>query len=218
MTISGKGKIVDFFSNHPEKRFKKGEVILKPDDSIHEIFYIQSGMVRQYSISQEGEEATLHVFHTGSYFPIMLVLASLTNKYYFEAMTDIIIMTASTPTVIEFIEKNPDVLLDLTTRFAEGICGLLEKIEENMHMHAYQRVISILLYLGKKFGHQEEPYEKEGIELHFSHNHIASWTGLQRETVSRQIEKLQKKHIVSSRNHRLVIHSLNALQKELALP
>lgn len=218
MAVSGKQKIIDFFSKHPEKLFKKREIILRPDDSTRDIFFIQNGMVRQYSISQEGEEATLHVFHADSYFPIMLVLASRPNKYYFEAMTDVVTREASASAVIEFIKKDQDVLFDLTARFAEGICGLLEKIEENMHMHAYQRVSSVLLYLGKKFGHHDKGNKTKRIELNFSHNQIASWTGLQRETVSRQIEKLQKKHIVSSKKQRLIILSLGALQKELALP
>lgn len=212
MTIP-QNNIKRFFAIYEQKSFKKGTTILSPNDPIRYIYHIEKGEVRQYAVSQEGEEATLHIFHPGSYFPIMLTLSQKENAYFFEALTDTVIRIAPTSDVTTFLHKNPDVLFDLTVRFAKAIEGLLEKTMSLLLEHAYQKVISILLYLSK---HEARKKKGSAIELLFSHEDIAGWIGVERETVSRQIEKLQKIGLVTTKKHSVLIHNIAKLRDELS--
>lgn len=214
MESLAKQKLLQFFRRYKKVAFKKREIILRADQQeIRSIIFIEKGSVRQYHIAPNGEETTLHEYFEGSFFPIMLVLAKHQNTYYFEAVEPTFAYIAPAKDVVLFLKKNPDVLYDLTVRFAHGLNGLLQKVERFTHEHAYQKVISTLLFLIKH--HAPIITRTDTVTLCVTHSEIASWIGTQRETVSRQLEKLQKKGIIQSKNHQITIKSLILLQKEL---
>jgi CRP/FNR family transcriptional regulator len=208
--MEAKNNVEIFFSKYKKRTYKKGELILRADQEISNIFYIKTGIVRQYIISQFGQETSLATFSEGSYFPIMIYIANSKNKYYFEAVEDSTIFIAPAKDVLVFVKDNKDVMFDLTKRMALGLNGMLEKVESLLQTSSYERVIRFLTYAIKKFG--KDAGEKY-VEVDFSHSDLASWIGLQRETVSRQIEKLEKKKIIISKNRKMLIDP-TLLEKE----
>lgn len=202
-----------FFSQFPLISLRKGEIVLRPDQHIQDIYLLKSGKVRMYAISSDGEEVTLHMFRPFAYFPLMLVLSNVTNNYYLEAMEPSVAVKAPTAQVIDFIKTNPDVLFDLTTRFADAIGGLLVRIQTVTGEYAYTKVIHLLLYLANRFGHRHG--NQIAISIEMSHEDIANWIGLRRETVSRQIEKMQQKQLIHSSNKEVIIHNIDALKQEI---
>lgn len=209
MDPSVQKKVEDFFSKFTSKSFKKGTTLYRPDDPISEIFLIKNGLVRQYSISEGGEELIINIFRPFSFVPIMLILANQSNKYFFEAQTDVTAFMAPTEKVIEFLKQNPDVLLDLTKRFSAAIIGLTTRIEEISFNQASNRIASLLLYLAQKFG--ETKGKKITINLSLTHQDLASWTSLTRETTSRQLEYLSSLGIISYSRNSITILDKNKL-------
>lgn len=212
MEISVKNKVEVFFSKYISLTFAKNQIIISPEEEIMSIYLLKKGLVRMYIISEEGEEATIHVFRAGSFFPIMLSLSSRPNKYYLEAMEETEVIKAPAKEVTGFIRSNPDVLFDLTTRFAGAITGLMLRIEQLISQGAYPKIVSLLLYLADRFGKKQG--ESIVIGLRFSHDQIGSWVGVARETVSRQMEKLEKKGIISQKDHKITINDIERLQEE----
>lgn len=202
-------KVETFFSKFTPKSFKKGDVFLQPDDQVSNIFLIKEGLVKQYILSENGEELTINVFRPNSFFPIMLALANQPNKYFFEAQTNVSALRAPTKKVIEFLEENPDVLLDLTKRFSAAILGLSIRVEELSFHQASNRISSLLLYLAERFGEIKD--SKIVIKLPLTHQDLASWTSLTRETVSRQLEQLSKEGIILYDRQSITILDKNRL-------
>lgn len=213
MSHSPQSKVELFFSQYQPQSVAKNQILISPEDEIASVYFLKEGLVRMYSISSEGEEATLHVFRAGSFFPIMLFLSNRPNKYYFEAMEETSAVKASAKEVTEFIKTNPDVLFDLAIRFADAITGLMLRVEQLVSQKSYQKVASLLLYLAHAFGKKQE--RDISIELRFSHDQMGAWVGVTRETVSRQMERLEKEGIISQKNHKIIIKNIVELQKEV---
>ncbi len=197
-------KIDKFFSGFYPVSFEKGEIIIHPDGKIQNIFLIKQGKVRMYTVSDDGIEVTLHIFSPQSFFPMMLSLSEVYNKYYFEALEKIEAIKAPVDKVIDFVKNDQEVLFDLTTRFSDAILGLTLRIETMAFEDAYNRIASLLYYLADKFGEVSE--DKAVINIPLQHGDIANWVGLRRETVSRQFEKMQKAGILESKNKQLIIN------------
>lgn len=197
-------KIDKFFSGFYPVSFEKGEIIIHPDGKVQHIFLLKKGKVRMYSVSDDGQEATLHIFRPSSFFPIMLFLSETYGKYYFEAVERVEAVKAPVDEVMDFIKKDAEVLFDLVTRFATAISGLTLRIESMAFGDAYNRVASLLLYFAQKFGEAREGQTVINIPL--QHDDIASWVGLRRETVSRQFEKMQSKGILESKDKQIKIN------------
>lgn len=203
MDQSVRQKTNEFFKGQKFIKYKKGDIIIRPDDPIFGIYLITKGFVRQYAISEEGDEVTINLFRPQAFIPMMIVLSGTDNKYYFEAASDVEAFRAPTEKTLEFLKSQPEVLLDLTKRFAQGLIGLSQRIENLMFEDASTRINSLLNYLTGRFG------EKQGsqilINLPLSHKDIAAWANLTRETTSRQLERLTKEGIITYSNHFITV-------------
>ncbi|MDQ3098144.1 MAG: Crp/Fnr family transcriptional regulator [bacterium] len=208
-------KIDVFFSQFTTVDFEKSEIIIRPNKDIHHIFLLKKGLVRMYSITEDGIEATIHIFRPNSFFPMMLRLSNIPNKYYFEAMNEVEAVKAPEQQVIAYVKNDPELLYDLTTRFAAALNGLMLRIEQLVSQSAYAKIISLLLYFSQISG--ENRKNKIIIDLKYSHDDIGAWVGVARETVSRQMEKLEKKGLISQENHFIVIEDMEKLKQELTL-
>lgn len=206
-------KIENFYSQFQTRIYKKGELIIQPDDNPIGAYYLKKGHVREYGMSLQGREITLHIFAPHSYFPMMWVLADISNRYYYEALTDVEVYSVPKDKVLTFLKNNPDVLYDLTRRAFIGLDKLTSRIEHLAYGKAYHKVISILLYLTRHFG--EKNNDKIDIKHKFTHRDIGSLAGVSRETASRAWEMLQSKGLVQYYRKTIVINDVEKLEEFL---
>lgn len=208
-------KIEHFFYQFQKYTYKKGELILQPEHNPIGAYYLSKGYVREYGISPSGNEISLHIFFPQSYFPMMWVISDIPNRYYYEALTDIEVYSAPKEDILTFLENNSDVLLNLTQRLFLGLDKLTARLEYVSSGKAYDKVVSILLYLARHFG--EEKGKKIIINYKFTHRDIGSFAGLSRETTSREWEKLEKKGIIRYEKQFIVIEDQQKLLNELSV-
>jgi CRP/FNR family transcriptional regulator len=213
MTDTVTQKLDTFFSQYKNVSFRKGDVVLSPSDRLERLFYLRSGAVKMSAYSADGEEVILHIFRPPAYFPIMFVLSSITNNYYFEALDVVEAIEAPVAAVVEFLKRDPEVLFDLTQRFSGALTGFMVRIENGVFQDAYLRIVSLFLYLADAFGQEADGSVR--LSLALSHQSIASWLGFRRETVSRQVEKLLDKKLLIAREHQFIIPDVALLRREL---
>ena len=197
-------KLEAFFHEYPLVRMRKGQQVSAGEDEIEDIFWIRRGMIRMYQISEDGAEITLHYFKEPAFFPIMFYLSHRKgDNYHFQAVDEVIARRAPAQEVVTYLKNNPDVLFDLTKRFADAITGLLLRIEQLSSLKTYERVAALLEYLADKFGREEG--SELIIDLKLSHDDLAAWVGAARETVSHQIEKMTHEGIITSRDRKFIV-------------
>jgi CRP-like cAMP-binding protein len=205
-------KIDEFFKQFKHQTYKKGEILVRADEDLSGVFYLTKGMVKQYAISNKGEELVINIFKPVSFFPMSWAINQTPNNYYFEALEELEIIKAPREDVVTFVKDNPDVLFDLISRVYKGMDGLLSRMVYLMSGEAKTRVIIELLIAAKRFGRKKDG---EAIELKISEKDIANQAGMARETVSREISKLKEKGLISLKNNRLLINDLHKLEDEL---
>jgi CRP-like cAMP-binding protein len=200
-----------FFHEYPLVRLRKGQAVLAAEQQIPDIFWIRRGMIRMYQITDVGDDITMHLFKAPSFFPIMFYLSHRKGNYYFQAVDEVIARKAPAEEVVAFLKQNPDVLFDLTGRFADAITGLLLRVEQLSTQNTFERVCSLLLYLADKFGTEEDGQCL--VDLKLSHDDIAAWIGAARETVSHHIERLRSKGIITSSGRKFKVVNTAQLRK-----
>ena len=210
-----KQKLEQFFADYPVQEYGAGEVILPVAQPVEQIFFLKSGYVRQFLTSQAGIELTVHYFKPYSYFPLIPLLAERENRFGFVALTDCVCRVAPVKPVLEFICHDLDINCDLNVRFASAIDGLSLRLEYTYFYPALIQTANLINFLAVEFGRVEG--EKIILDRHFTHQQLADWLGLARETVSRQIEKLKQQGIISYRGHQMVILDPAGLQQLLQL-
>lgn len=207
-------KVLDtFFQKYTRLKYKKGEVILRAEDTPQGVFYLKRGYVRQYMVAESGAMLMLHIFKPNSFFPMMWALNNTPNTYYYEAMTAVEMWRAPREAVKEFLHEYPAVVYNLAQRLLMGIVGLQRRMEYLVMDNAYNKTLLLLLYLAQNLGEK-----KEGgvmLPIPVTHREISAWIGTTRETASLQVETLKKRGLILYCKRQLYIPSVKALEKEV---
>lgn len=203
------------YHSYPSITFKKGELILQPSTHISHIYYVIEGYVRMFTLLPNGKELTITLFKPDSFFPLFLAIDERENTYYFESFTPSVIKRIPTENVLSFIKNNHDVLYDFTRRTSRGMQGVLENLQYQLFGSVTQRTIETLLMLARRFG------KKKGngvqIDLPISHQDIANFVGVARETISIEMSKLQKLGLIQSSYKKILIEDVQTLRSFQAI-
>lgn len=211
MTEDVSKKVDEFFLKHTYQTYKKGQILVRADETPSGVFYIKTGTVREYAISKQGEEVVVNVFKPYSFFPMSWAINQTPNAYFYEANTGVELWRASREDVVDFLRNNPDVVYNLLSRVFSGIDGLLMRMTYLMSSDAYTRLIIELLIYAKRFAQG-----KTQVPLQISEKDIASQSGMTRETVSREMKILKEKSLIIHRDNTFVIPDIKKLELELA--
>lgn len=211
-------KVAAFFSQYPSFQLKRGVVFIDPANEPSGIFYIEQGVAREYLISKNGNEITLNLYKSGSFLPMPWAIAHIPNAHFFEAMEDIQIRKAPKSDTMLFLKKQPDVVLDLLRRVFIGTDGLWGRIGSLTSDNSFVKLAATIYFLAKRFGiSRNEDGEHITVTIQVGEKDIASYAGMSRETVSRELQKLKKQHIVTFEKKLLSINSCKRLEKILSM-
>lgn len=213
MAINKTKEFETFYKQFVTRNYKKGEMLIRADDDPQGIFCLTKGYVRQYTISKNGFELTLHILKPISYFPMVWAINGTQNVYYFEALTPVEVGRAPREDVVNFIKDKPTIIFELLSELIEDYAESLTRIEHLVFSDAYRRVISVLLYIAKHFGESEN---KGIIVTHrFTQQDIATLVGVARETASNELSKLEKKGLIKYVDHSMIFDNIESLELEL---
>lgn len=205
-------KIEDFFQSYPLKRYKKGQIIVYADDDPQGIFFLESGDVRQYVISNSGDEVVVNVFKPPAFFPMSWAMNRTSNRYFFETASDTKLRIAPTEKTVQFIQENPDILFDLLARVYRGTDVLLRRMTHLMKGNARSRTMLELVIACQYFGTKQG--DTHVVEM--AETELAARSGLTRETISRELHKLHKKGYITVTHKHIAINNMKKLQLELS--
>jgi len=202
-----------FFQSYPEIKYKKGKCLLAGDQDPDGMSYLVSGFVRQVAKKNNGDLMYMHIYKPTSCFPLMWLFNDTHNRYYYEAMTDVVIRKAPAKDVRKFLSRQPVIVEEYTSRLLLGIDGLLVRMESLVLDDAYAKTVLLFWYFATTFGKKEG--KRIVIAVPMCQREISNWIGTTRETASLMTEKLRGKGILSYRGKHYEIASPTALEKEV---
>jgi CRP-like cAMP-binding protein len=201
----------DFFSRFTSIEFQKGDLLIRALENPPGIYYLRSGYVRLYSITETDNELTLNIFKPGSFFPMIWALGNLDNTFFFEALSPVSAWRAPKDQVVKFLRNQPTVFFDLTRRLTVGFNGLINHLGYLLSNNAQSKVISVLLMLARRFGTPASEGQVV-IKLHLTHQDIAHLAYLARETASIELKKLERQGLISQSRRLWVVNNLPQLE------
>jgi CRP-like cAMP-binding protein len=202
-------KIRSFFTKYPKRSYPKGQILLFADEKPSHVFFLSSGKVRKYSITDNGDEVIINIFKKGSFFPMSYAINGTKNSFFYKTETETEVHVVPPRDALQFIKDNPDVILDLLSRIYRGIDGMYGRLVHLMSGSARSRLAYELVIEARRFGQTDSTGK---ISLEVNEVDLAARTGLSRETVSREIQKLKENNLVNLTGKVLIINNLVDLQ------
>ncbi len=205
-----------FFSSvTKEIAYKKGEIIMRPDDAPQGVYFVLKGYVRFYTLSKEGEELTFLLLGPGDFFPVRWALTGQQLAYYYEAMTPVVLQRAAKDRFVAFLETNPGVLVAITGAILTRLKTVFDRMEYLAYGNAYEKVASIIYVFARDYGAKEG--RQTLVRIPLTHQDIASLIGVTRETVTVEMGKLSDAGVITHKGKALAVENMEKLRKESLL-
>lgn len=204
-----------FFEEKPLISVQKKQILISPDDETSFFYYIQSGYIRSYSITEWGDEKLGFIYKEKEILPLIWLFDQRPVTRYYEAMGEAQVRKCKVNDFLDYAKKEENALFELAHRAASIIEVFGHRIDALEYTKAYARVISLLTHYVKRFG-KKNPDNSYIIQVPISHKDIASGIAVARETVTRELMKLERKGLISTEKHFIRVISVQKLEEEIS--
>lgn len=192
--------------------YKKGEIILRPEEKPSGVFVLSEGYLKVYSITNNGEESQHIVRKPGEVFPITWSLTDKRRDLYYQAMTDSVLLRLPREEFVEALDTNPDVSHAIMNQFIRMMSVLYDRINNLQLRTASEKVAYRIMALDRRFGEDREDGTRI-IMAPVRHHDVADSLTMSRETVSREMANLTKAGAIGYEDQRIIIKNMAFLQR-----
>jgi CRP-like cAMP-binding protein len=182
-----KKTIADLFDGCPYSHFPARHMIYYREDKIERLYYIISGYVRMYNITDKGNERTLAILGPGESMPLIQTEIA---QYFYDAFTEVEAVYSTYDELIERFLADEDYMAVARNSGVRLMQRMLEQMEVMATDTASGKVELALKFLAKYYGEHHSGYTQ--IKFRITHQELANLVNLTRETVSSTINKLEK--------------------------
>ena len=205
------GEIEDISRGCPSVRLRAGEILFDPSDLNETLFVLKSGRVRTYRRSPEGREFTLAVMEGGTVFGELALTSQETREAYAQCMEDSEITILRHADLERLILRKPRVGLNLIRLIGERLSAYERRLEDLGLKEVPARLASLLLLLIEGEGLRTRTGYK--IPICYTHHHLGTMIGANREAVTRAFTQLREAGMVEVENRLIHVRDIEALER-----
>lgn len=207
--------LVGLFMEKRPRFYKKGQIIIRPDDTSIEIFYVEKGYVKVYSLTEHGEQKNHIIYKAGDIFPLVASFIPTKRSIFFETIDNTVLRVLEKEYFFNAAKADTKILFEVINKITQLMRVYVERIDGLEYTKANSRIIDHLLFLADHFGKRKG--KKILIEVPITHKDIADSTAISRETVSREMEELKRKKLITNKSKYILINDIKKLERELTL-
>ncbi len=186
------------------RTFAANEVIVQEDDDEGQTFFvIVSGRVHVAVFTSEGKSAILATLKPGDFFGEMAILDGEPRSASVIASEKCTLLMLYRKMFIDILQRYPKITIQILIEMSKRIRRANRHINTLSLMSVYGRVADVLLQLARDQGQRVR--DMIVIPNRPTHQVIADMAGTSRETVSRIMSQLQRKHYLVADGKKLVI-------------
>jgi CRP-like cAMP-binding protein len=190
---------------------QQGEIFYTPYDRSERLFILKKGRVRVYK-TIDGRELTLSMVEAGTVFGEMALTGQRLEEAYAQAIEPSILIAMSREEVEHLILQKPQVGLHITHLLSERLRRYETRLEDITLKGVPQRLASLILLLIDSEGVVSKEHSLK-IPTHYTHQHLGTMVGANREAVTRAFGLLQDQGVVELRRRLIYIKDVEALRR-----
>ncbi len=196
--------LIEYFEKGVRNVYKKGEIVIRPQDTPEHIYFIESGYVKAYSISKYGDENLLVIRHDGEIFPLIWTFTEDHRDVAYEALDQCVIWRQPKNDYLAFLESSPQATTAVLSLAMRAYRTYAEHVNTLEYRTVRERIVSFLLACGRRFGEKQADGTIR-ILAPLKQQDIASSINASRETTSRELSGLLRKGLIQTDDRHIVV-------------
>ena len=188
-----------------KKRYAKEQIVLYEEETSSYMYLIYSGKVRVVKMNAEGKEQIITIHKRNDFFGEMTLLDGKTAPATIIAHEDAVIGILSKRDFDEHLLCHDEI----RRKIIELLCCRLRDSWEMIKIlsfnaeNAQDRVISLLERLGDLYGVKDD--RGVIIDIKLTHQQMASYASVTRETMSRVLRNLERTEVISVLESKIIV-------------
>lgn len=197
-------------STMTQRRFRRSDTIFQREDDGQALFIVESGGVRVYIPSPQGNDLTLAVFGPGDFFGEMSLLDGQPRSASAAATVDTVVHTLERSDFIAVLTSRPQAALSVLEVVSRRLRNASEKASDLAFLDVGGRLAKRLLELGASYGRATA----NGIliDLAITQEELANMIGVTRESVNRNLGEFKREGLIASQGRKFLILDRDGLR------
>ena len=188
-----------------------GEIFYTPQDRSERLFLLQKGRVRIYKTT-DSREFTLAMVDEGTVFGEMALTAQQLREAYAQAMEASEISIMRREDLERLILDKPEVGLQIAHLLSERLRRYETRLEDITLKGVRARLASLIVLLLESEGVVTGQHRLK-IPTHYTHQHLGTMIGANREAVTRAFAQLQDEGIVELKRRLIYVADVEVLRR-----
>jgi CRP-like cAMP-binding protein len=188
------------------------EVFYTPQDLSERLFLLWKGRVRLFKTTEGGREFTLAMVEAGTVFGEMALTAQQMQGAYAQAMEASELSVMHREDLERLMLKKPEVGLQISYPLSERLRRYETRLEDITLKGVTARLASLLVLLLESEGVVTGDHSLK-IPTHYTHQHLGTMVGANREAVTRAFGHLQDGGLVELRRRFIYVPDAEALRR-----
>ena len=190
----------------------KKQVLYFPTDSSNSIYLLKAGKVKISRLTPDGKEIILTILGPGEVFGEMGITGQQEREEIAEVTDDAIICVVDINDLQHMMKDNPKFNTEILKFIGFRLKRVQNRLESLIFKNAEQRIRSLIKELAEDHGRAiggDENYRE--VKLGLTHEDIARLTATSRQTVTSQLNELEKSGLIRYDRKRITIKDLRQL-------
>src|ERR671910_2287025 len=205
-----RGILRDLLKRNAEINLRGGEVFYTPRQPDGKLFILTPGRGPIYK-KEASREFTLEMVDAGTVFGEVAFTPHALRDAYAEAMESSIVLAMDRADVERLIQGKPQVGIRIISLLSERLHYYETRMQDVTLKEVPARLASLILFLIESEG-VKRPGEIS-IPTRYSHEHLGTMIGANREAVTRAFGRLQDEGAVQIRRRLIYVDDLEALER-----
>ena len=205
--------LVDLFKQGTALNYKRGEYIIRPGEPPRHVYYIEKGRVKAFNISKYGEENLLIIRKEHEIFPLIWSISGQERHIIYQTLTPTTVLRITPEDFQAFMTGNKKTLAPILDMVTEMYRIHSDRLLNLQYRTVRERLVSFLITMANRFGYKNG--EGTHIDVPLRHQDIASSVNSTRETISRELTKLENKGIINNSQGYITIKDMPKLKSYL---
>lgn len=192
--------------------FAVGETIFSPQEPAEQIYFLLEGAVKLSRIDEMEQEIPLVLLPPNSLFGF---LSSITNNsersYCAVAWSPVSLFSLTNEQFQEALKELPELSTMIVRELSQRLLRTQKMIDSLVQRDLFARLTLFLLLLCDDFGIETET--GISIKLKLTHQNIADLIRANRPSITRILQLLRSKHIISINKRTIVVHDKQILSR-----
>lgn len=188
------------------RQLSKGSLLFGAGEPANGFYYLENGSIRIYKMSADGKEIEVNRLEKGDIFGEVMIFTDANYPVYAETLKKSTVLFFSKEIILKAIKKNP-LISEFFINLLARKCILLNQRLESLTLQTVRQRICQYLLANSNDHHL--------IELSMKKSELAKNLGTISETLSRNLNQLQKAKIIKIKGKKIIIINYEKLKTAL---